>query len=220
VLLTIIMLGAPGAGKGTQASLLSKKLGLPHISSGDIFRENIKNQTDLGKLAKTYLDQGDLVPDDVTILMIKDRLSRPDCANGTILDGFPRTPAQAIALDEMLKELGAQVDLVPFINVEDEVLINRLSGRWTCRESGHIYHTTFNPPRVQGICNIDGSELYQRDDDTAETVKHRIQVYREQTTPLIDHYKSVGVLEVINGDQYIEHVCKDIMAVVPKKLEH
>jgi adenylate kinase len=214
------MLGAPGAGKGTQASLLSKKLGLPHISSGDIFRENIKNQTDLGKLAKTYLDQGDLVPDDVTILMIKDRLSRPDCAKGTILDGFPRTPAQAIALDEMLKELGARVDLVPFINVEDEVLINRLSGRWTCRESGHIYHTTFNPPRVQGICNIDGSELYQRDDDTAETVKHRIQVYREQTTPLIDHYKNVGILEVINGDQYIEHVCKDIMAVVPKKLEH
>jgi adenylate kinase len=219
VLLTISILGAPGAGKGTQATLLSKKLGLPHISSGDIFRENIKNQTDLGKLAKTYIDQGELVPDDVTILMIKDRLSRPDCAKGTILDGFPRTPAQAIALDEMLKELNTRVDLVPFIDVEDDVLINRLSGRWTCRESGHIYHTTFNPPRVQGICNIDGSELYQRDDDTAETAKHRIQVYREQTSPLIDHYKNVGILEVINGDQYIEHVCRDIMAVVPKKFK-
>jgi len=220
VLLTILMLGAPGAGKGTQGALLSKKLGLPHISSGDIFRENIKNQTDLGESAKQFIGDGELVPDDITIAMIKDRLSRPDCEKGAILDGFPRTPAQAVALEEMLKDLNGQVGLVPFIDVKDDILIDRLSSRWTCREYGHIYNTNFNPPRVQGICDIDGSELYQRDDDKAETVKHRIQVYREQTALLIDHYKNIGILEVINGDQYIEHVCRDIMAVMPKKFEH
>ncbi len=218
--LTIIMLGAPGAGKGTQAKLLSKKLGLPHISSGDIFRENIKNQTDLGKMAKTFMDQGELVPDDVTIAMIKDRLSRPDCEKGVILDGFPRTPAQAVALEEMLNDLGGQVDLVPFINVEVEVLIKRLSRRWTCRESGHIYNTEYSPPRVNRICDVDGSELYQREDDKAETVTKRIQVYRKQTAPLIEHYKNEGVLEDINGDNYIENVCRDILAVLPKKIEH
>jgi adenylate kinase len=212
------MLGAPGAGKGTQASLLSKDLGLPHVSSGDIFRENIKNQTDLGKLAKTFMDIGELVPDDVTIAMIKDRLSRPDCKPGVILDGFPRTPAQAIALDNMLAELNGQVDVVPFIDVEDKLLIERLSSRWTCRESGHIYNTNYSPPKVQGICDVDGSELYQRDDDLPETVKHRIEVYRSQTTPLIDHFKDEGLLEIINGDQYIEIVCRDILARMPKRM--
>ena len=218
MLLTLIMLGAPGAGKGTQASLLSKELDLPHISSGDIFRENIKKQTDLGKLAKRYIDEGELVPDDVTIAMIKDRLSRPDCSNGVILDGFPRTPDQAAALDCMLKELNAKVIVVPFINVEDEILIKRLSGRWTCREKGHIYSTYFNPPKVDGVCDLDGSELYQRPDDQPETVKHRIDVYREQTAPLIDFYKEANLLEVINGDQFIEIVCRDILATLPKRM--
>jgi adenylate kinase len=220
VLLTIIMLGAPGAGKGTQAKLLSKKLDLPHVSSGDIFRENIKNQTDLGKMAKTFMDQGELVPDDVTIAMIKDCLSRPDCEKGVILDGFPRTPAQAVALEKMMNDLGGQVDLVPFINVKDDLLIKRLSGRWTCRESGHIYNAEYSPPRVGRICDVDGSELYQREDDKAETVTKRIQVYRKQTAPLIEHYKKEGVLEDINGDNYIEYVCRDILAVLPKKIEH
>ena len=220
MLLTIILLGAPGAGKGTQAKLLSKKMDLPHISSGDIFRENFKNKTDLGKMAKTFMDRGELVPDDVTIAMIKDRLSRPDCEKGVLLDGFPRTPVQAIALEKMLNDLGGQVDLVPFINVEDDLLISRLTERWTCRESGHIYHTQYNPPRVSGICDVDGSELYQRDDDKVETVINRINVYRQQTAPLIEHYKSEGVVEYINGDQDIEKVCKDILEVVPKKIEH
>ncbi len=212
------MLGAPGAGKGTQAKLLSKELDLPHISSGDIFRENIKNQTDLGKLAKTFMDKGELVPDDVTIAMIKDRLSRPDCETGVILDGFPRTPDQAAALYKILKELNSKVNVVPFINVEDELLITRLSARRTCRENGHIYNTNYSPPKVEGVCDIDGSELYQRDDDKAETVKHRIEVFREQTAPLIDYYKELGILEVINGDQYIEIVCRDILAALPKRI--
>ena len=212
------MLGAPGAGKGTQAKLLSKELSLPHISSGDIFRENIKNQTDLGKLAKEYMDQGELVPDDVTIAMIKDRLSRPDCETGVILDGFPRTSDQAAALYEMLKELNSKVNVVPFINVEDEILIKRLSARRTCRENGHIYNTISNPPKVKGVCDIDGSELYQREDDKGDTVKHRIEVFREQTATLIDYYKDIGILEVINGDQYIEIVCRDILATLPKRM--
>jgi len=209
------MLGAPGAGKGTQASLISKKIGLPHISSGDIFRENIKNQTELGKLASEYMNKGELVPDDITIAMIGERLSRPDCAQGAVLDGFPRTPPQAEALDNLLAESDEEVGVVPYIKVDDEVLIERLTGRWTCREEGHIFHESFNPPKQAGFCDIDGSELYQREDDKVETVTNRIRIYMKQTASLIAYYEEAGKLTEIKGDQSIEKVTEDIMAILP-----
>jgi adenylate kinase len=214
----IVLLGPPGAGKGTQAEVLAEKFGLPHISSGDIFRENIKSNTKLGKLAQTYINQGELVPDDLTIEMIRDRFARPDCDNGAILDGFPRTPAQADALCKMLKGFNGKVDLVPFISAPQNVLIERLAGRWTCR-AGHVYHERFNPPRKPGICDIDGSELYQRDDDKAETVTHRIKVYLNQTTPLIDYYKKEGVMVEINGFAPIEEVSKQLLLALGKPVE-
>lgn len=212
----IVLLGPPGAGKGTQAEIISKKLGLAHVSSGDIFRENIKNETELGKRVKDILDRGDLVPDDVTIAMIQNRLSRPDCERGAILDGFPRNPAQAQALDEMLATFDGQVDVVPYIQVDEMVLVNRLSGRWTCRAEGHIFHKTFNPPKEEGVCDFDGSELYQREDDKRETVKRRISVYIEQTSPLIDFYRSEGKLVEINGDQDIQAVTQELLEKLPK----
>lgn len=212
----IVMLGAPGAGKGTQAQILSEKLGLPRVSSGDIFRENLQQQTELGKLAGTYIDRGELVPDDVTIAMIRERLSRADCQAGAILDGFPRTPQQALALDSLLADWHARVDLVPYINVSEQVLIERLAGRWTCRAEGHVFHEKFNPPKQAGICDYDGSELYQRDDDRAETVQRRIRVYLEQTLPLLDYYRQKGVLVEIDGSRTIEQVAADLLAVLPK----
>ena len=212
----IVMLGPPGVGKGTQAKILAEKTGLAHISSGDLFRDNIKNQTELGQLAQSYMNKGELVPDDVTIAMIRDRLSRPDCQAGAILDGFPRTPAQAEALKQMLAEFGGNVDRVPFINADEEVLVTRLSGRWTCRANGHVFHATFNPPKVDGICDLDGSELYQRDDDKVETVKRRIQVYAEQTAPLIQYYHEAGKLVEIDGAQSIEQVTAAVMKEVSK----
>ncbi len=211
----IVLLGPPGAGKGTQAKTVSNKLGLPHISSGDIFRENLKNETELGKLAGTYINKGNLVPDDVTIAMIKDRLSRPDCEGGALLDGFPRTPAQAEALDKMLAELDGRVNAVPYIKVADEILIERLTGRWTCRENGHVFHTLFNPPKAVGKCDFDGSELYQRKDDTVETVTNRIQVYWQQTQPLINYYQNQGTLLEVDGAQAIEAVSADLLAALP-----
>lgn len=210
----IVLLGPPGAGKGTQAKVLSAKLSLPHISSGDIFRENIKNGTDLGKLAQTFMGKGELVPDDLTIAMIRDRFERADCKNGAILDGFPRTPAQGDALSRMLRGFGGKVDIVPFFNSPVDVLIERLAGRWTCRASGHVFHGKFNPPHQEGICDIDGSELYQRDDDKAETVTHRIQVYFEQTMPLVEYYRDKDLLVEINGDQTIELVSDQLMKVL------
>jgi adenylate kinase len=212
----IVMLGPPGVGKGTQAKTLAEKTGLAHISSGDLFRENIKNQTKLGQLAQSYMNKGELVPDDVTIAMIRDRLARPDCQAGAILDGFPRTPAQAEALEEMLSEFGGDVDYVPFINADDEVLVARLSGRWTCRANGHVFHQEFNPPQQPGICDLDGSELYQRDDDKVETVTRRIQVYSEQTAPLIKYYREAGKLVEIDGAQPIEQVTARLMSAVSK----
>jgi len=212
----IVLLGPPGAGKGTQAEILEEKLELPHISSGDIFRENTKNGTELGKLAQTFMTEGKLVPDDVTILMIRERFSRPDCVRGAILDGFPRTPAQADALEVMLKGFGGQVDLVPFITAPTEALIERLTGRWTCRASGHIFHIHFNPPKQAGVCDLDGSELYQRDDDKAETVTNRIQVYQNQTAPLIDYYKQRGLLAEIDGLAPVEQVSAQLMSILKK----
>jgi adenylate kinase len=210
----IVLLGPPGAGKGTQAEAISAKLHLPHISSGDIFRENLKNQTELGKMADTYINKGELVPDDVTIAMIRERLSRLDCSDGALLDGFPRTPHQAEALAIMLSEVDGQVKSVPYIYVPEDVLIERLAGRWTCRQAGHIFHQKYNPPRQAGICDIDGSELYQRDDDKTETVKNRIRVYLEQTQPLVEYYQRYGVLFEVDGKKNIEQVTQDLLTAL------
>jgi adenylate kinase len=212
----IVLLGPPGVGKGTQAKILSERTGLAHISSGDLFRENLKNQTELGKLAQTFMTKGELVPDDVTVAMIKERLIRPDCAAGAILDGFPRTPAQAEALEVMLHEFNGQVDSVPFITAGEAVLVERLTGRWTCRAEGHIFNEKTNPPKTAGKCDFDGSELYQRDDDKEETVKNRIQVYFNQTAPLISYYRDHGKLIEIDGTQAIDQVTEDLLAALQK----
>jgi adenylate kinase len=214
----IVLLGPPGAGKGTQAQIISKTLNLAHISSGDIFRENLKNQTDLGKLAKGFMDRGELVPDDVTIAMIRDRLQRPDCMEGALLDGFPRTPAQAEALSEMLNKWGAKINCVPYISVEADVLIERLSGRWSCPTCGFVYHAVYNPPKVAGICDFDGSTLYQRVDDQSETVKHRIDVYMEQTSPLIDYYRKKGLLIEVDGTLPIDEVTSLLLKAIQEKV--
>ena len=212
----IVLLGPPGAGKGTQAVAISEKKNLPHISSGEIFRENLKNQTEMGKLAGGFINKGEVVPDDVTITMIRDRLSKSDCEGGALLDGFPRTAAQAQALDSMLDELGGQVVAVPYIKVDEDELVARLTGRWTCPGCGRVYHDRFNPPKTIGICDDDGTELCQRDDDKVATVTHRIRVYLEQTQPLIDYYQEQGILLTINGAQAIEDVAVDILVALPK----
>ena len=213
----IVILGPPGAGKGTQAQAISKELGLPHISSGDIFRENLKNQTELGALAKGFIERGELVPDNVTVSMIRDRLSRPDCQGGALLDGFPRTAPQAEALDDMLLDLAGRVVAVPYIKVAEEILVGRLTGRWTCPVCSRVYHVEFNPPKQDGRCDFDQAELYQRDDDKAETVKERIRVYLQQTQPLIDYYQQKGVLLEVDGDQAIDSVAADLYAALPKE---
>lgn len=215
---TIVLLGPPGAGKGTQAEIISSTLGLTHVSSGDIFRENLKKETELGKLAQQFMNRGELVPDDVTIAMIRERLGRPDCAKGALLDGFPRTPAQANALAEMLAAMGQKVSVVPYISVPAEALIARLSGRWTCRAEGHVYHEKYNPPKQAGRCDIDGSELYQREDDKPATVENRIRVYLAQTSPLIEYYQQKGLLAEIDGTQPIENVTADLMAAIRKEM--
>ena len=210
----IVLLGPPGAGKGTQAEAISAKLNLPHISSGDIFRENLKNQTELGLLAAGFINKGELVPDDVTIAMIRDRLSRPDCQQGALLDGFPRTPPQAAALANMLADLHGTVKSVPYISVPEEILIERLAGRWTCRTAGHVFHEKYNPPKKPGVCDIDGSELYQREDDQTDTVKRRIRVYLEHTQPLIEYYTRQNLLVEVDGKQPIKQVTKDLLVVL------
>jgi adenylate kinase len=212
----IVLLGPPGAGKGTQAEILAEKFLLPHISSGDIFRENIKKDTDLGKLAQNFIINGELVPDDLTIAMIRERFSRPDCVRGAILDGFPRTPTQADELEKMLNGFGGKVDLVPLITAPDDALIQRLAGRWTCRANGHIFHEKFNPSKKMGFCDFDESPLFQRDDDKAETVKHRIEVYKAQTAPLIEYYQLRGILAEINGFASIEQVASHLMEALKK----
>ena len=212
----IVLLGPPGVGKGTQAKILAETTKLAHVSSGDLFRENLKNQTDLGKLAKSYMDKGELVPDDVTISMIRERLKRADCEVGAILDGFPRTPTQADALEKMLAEFEGQVNAVPYITAAEDILVERISGRWSCRAQGHIYHQKFSPPKQEGICDVDGSELYQRDDDKVETVTKRIRVYLEQTIPLVEYYRKRGKLLEINGTQAVEQVTQKLLAALKK----
>ena len=212
----IVLLGPPGVGKGTQAKLIAETTGLPHVSSGDLFRENIKNETELGKLAQSFMNKGELVPDDVTISMIRGRLSRPDCKGGALLDGFPRTTVQADSLASLLAEFDGKVNYVPYITASETTLIERLSGRWTCKAQGHVFHEKYNPPQRTGACDFDGSQLYQRDDDRSETVTRRIQVYFAQTAPLIAYYRERGLLSEIDGAQPIEKVTADLLVVFRK----
>ena len=212
----VVLLGVPGAGKGTQAKLLEQATGLPQISTGDIFRYNLKNQTELGVLAKSYMDRGVLVPDDVTIRMVEDRLQMPDCAKGAIMDGFPRNLAQAAAFEQMVAPYGG-VSVAPLINVEDDETIRRITGRRTCRTCGAVYHLVFNPPKVEGVCDMDGGELYQRDDDQEETVRNRLFVYYKQTAPLVGYYYAKGLLAEVDGSKSIEEVQADLLALVKCK---
>lgn len=209
-----MLMGGPGAGKGTQARILQQSLDIPQVASGDLFREHLKNKTELGQLAKRYIDAGKLVPDDVTVEMVRERLSRADCAAGAILDGFPRTIPQARALDQIFAEKDNPRVIVPYIHVDPEILLRRLAGRWTCTKCGHVFHSEFNPPKVEGICDFDGSPLYQREDDTEETQKRRIEVFFEQTTPLLDYYREKGLLVEIDGNQSINEVQRDLLVAV------
>lgn len=214
--MNLILMGLPGAGKGTQAEKINEKYNIPHISTGDMFRLAIKEGTDLGKKAKEYMDQGALVPDEVTVGIVKERLSKDDCKNGFLLDGFPRTIAQAEALDELLAELGQTIDHVIHVDVPEEKLVERLTGRRVCPSCGTTYHVLYNPPKEDGKCDRDGSELIQRDDDTPETVKNRLEVNIEQTKPLLNFYQEKGYLVNINGDQDIDKVFQDIEKAIEK----
>ncbi len=210
----IVMLGAPGAGKGTQAKKIAEKYQLPHISTGDIFRANIKNGTELGKKAKTYMDQGLLVPDELVVDLVVDRLKQDDCKNGYILDGFPRTIPQAEALDAALKAIGETMDYAINVEVPDDNIINRMSGRRACVSCGATYHVQFNPTKVENVCDACGAELILRDDDKAETVKKRLDVYHDQTQPLIDYYKNAGILVDVDGTVDMSEVFNAIVKIL------
>ena len=215
--LYIALLGPPASGKGTQAARLREALGLPHVASGDLFRENLKNETELGTMAKAYMDRGELVPDDITIAMVMERLDRQDCARGALLDGFPRTIPQADALDEALAARGQSLKVVLNIVVPDDVLVERVSGRRLCPVGGEAYHVRFNPPQIPGVCDNDGGLLYRRDDDKPAIVRQRLRVYWEQTSPLIDRYRRGGLLVEINGDQPIDAVTDDLAAGIARR---
>lgn len=212
--LLLVLLGGPGAGKGTQAERLSETLGIPQVSTGDLFRENLKSETELGLLAKGYMEQGELVPDEVTVAMVRERLSRSDCAKGAILDGFPRTVAQAEALGLLLDEMGTKLAAVPYIKVPEDVLLARLAGRWTCKACGAMYHELFSPPQEPGVCDRCGGELYQRPDDTPETQEHRIKVYFEQTAPLIDYYQEQGLLVEVDGRPGVDAIQAELLRII------
>ena len=210
----IIMLGEPGAGKGTQAKMIADKYGVPHISTGDIFRANIKNGTELGMEAKKYMDQGLLVPDELTVRILLDRVAQDDCKNGYVLDGFPRTIPQAEVLDSELTKLGDHIDYAINVDVPDENIVKRMSGRRACLTCGATYHIEHVPPKKEGICDVCGSELVLRDDDKPETVKNRLNVYHEQTQPLIDFYTEKGVLKTVDGTVPMEEVFAAITAIL------
>lgn len=210
----VVMLGPPGAGKGTQAKLLAKDLNIPHVSSGDLFRDHLGRKTELGLLAKGYMDRGDLVPDDVTVGMVVERIGRPDCQEGVILDGFPRTLSQAAALDGALSERGQSVTVVPLVQVADEEIVKRLTARRVCRNCGAVYNLVFNPPAVEGVCDVCGGELYQRDDDNTETVRNRLYTYHKETSPLIGYYFAKGLLVEVDGKQAIEAVQASLRVVL------
>ena len=202
----IILIGAQGSGKGTQAIMLSQALGVPHVASGDLFRKAFDEKTELGIKAKAYLDRGELVPDDVTVAMVLGRLAEPDCAQGVLLDGFPRTVAQAQALDKGLQAVGKQIDLAIYLKVPREELLSRLSGRFICRANQHVYNINTHPPKVAGVCDIDGSELYQRSDDVGEAVQKRLDIFFNETIMLLDYYGSQHKLDEVDGNQGIDQV--------------
>jgi adenylate kinase len=212
--LYIILFGAPGAGKGTQAGILAEKTGFVHITTGELFREAIRQETELGKQAKPYYDRGQLVPDQLTIAMLLQRLAQGDCARGCLLDGFPRTLEQATALDEALTQEDRAIDEVLYIQVPEDELLSRLSGRWNCRQCGSVYHQRFQPPRQAGRCDQCGGELYQREDDTPETARKRLEVYFRQTAPLIDYYQARGKLVKVDGDKAVEEVAEQLLAAI------
>jgi len=207
----LILLGPPGAGKGTQAEKIAKEFNIPHISTGDIFRANIKNETELGIKAKQYIDNGELVPDSVVVAIVEDRIKQDDTKNGFLLDGFPRTENQALALDEVLNELGISLDAVINIKVDSQVLVSRITGRRICKDCGATYHIEFNPPAEEGVCDLCGGELYQRSDDNEDTVQNRIDVYNKQTAPLIEYYSKQDLIITIDGEQAIDKVFTDIV---------
>ena len=210
----IIMLGAPGAGKGTQAKMIAEKYGIPHVSTGDIFRANIKNGTELGMEAKKYMDQGQLVPDELTVKILLDRVAQDDCKNGYVLDGFPRTIPQAEVLDKALTELGDAIDFAIDVNVPDENIVKRMSGRRACVGCGATYHIVYNPTKVEGKCDTCGADLILRDDDKPETVLNRLKVYHEQTQPLIDFYTKKGVIAEVDGTKDMKDVFDAIVAIL------
>ncbi|MER5407810.1 adenylate kinase [Streptomyces sp. NPDC002769] len=216
----IVLVGPPGAGKGTQAAFLAKNLGIPHISTGDLFRANISQGTELGKQAKAYMDAGNLVPDEVTIGMAKDRMEQPDAANGFLLDGFPRNVSQAEALDEMLKAEGMKLDAVLDLEVPEDEVVKRIAGRRICRkDSSHVFHVEYKKPRQDGVCDICGGELYQRDDDSEETVRTRLEVYHTQTEPIIDYYKAQGLVVTISALGKVEEVTERAMEALQSKAD-
>ena len=210
----IIMLGAPGAGKGTQAKMIAEKFNIPHISTGDIFRANIKNGTELGKKAKEFMDKGQLVPDELTVEILLDRVAADDCKNGYVLDGFPRTIPQADVLDKELTKLGDKVDFAINVDVPDENIVRRMSGRRACLKCGATYHIEHIPPKQEGICDKCVSELVQRDDDKPETVQNRLSVYHEQTQPLIDYYNKKNILKSVDGTKDMQEVFSDIVNIL------
>ncbi len=210
----IILLGPPGAGKGTEAEKITQKYNLAYISTGDILRKAVKEETQLGRKARDYMDQGQLVPDNLVVEIVRERLTEPDCANGAILDGFPRTVDQAIFLDQVLPEIGAEIDQVLLIEVEENELIERLTGRRVCSDCGVNYHVKYKPPQVRSVCDQCGGDLYQREDDSLKTVKERLEVYKKQTEPLVDFYKEKKLLKAIDGNQDIDEVFEQIDSIL------
>ncbi len=212
--MNLILLGPPGAGKGTQAQLLQEREGIPQIATGDILRRAIAQASSLGRIAKSYVDRGELVPDDVMIGIIEERLTQPDVQRGFVLDGFPRTLPQAHALSRVLAEHELHLDAVVYFTVRDATILRRLTGRRVCRHAAHIYHVQYNPPAVESVCDIDGSPLYQRDDDREETVRHRLEVYRRETEPVVEFYRGRGVFETLDGEADVEETYRLLVDIV------
>ncbi len=215
--MNIVFLGPPGAGKGTQAKILIEKYGIPQISTGDMLREHRAKGTELGKKAQEYMDKGQLVPDEIILGMVRERLAQSDCAKGFILDGFPRTVAQAEALDKILSEMGKKLDFALALVVPDDLLVERLTGRRTCKSCGMMFHVKYKPPKVEGKCDACGGELYQRPDDNEETVRNRLKVYHESTAPLIDYYKGKGILKEIDGSKSINEITGQLIQILEGK---